>query len=170
MRKLALNVLVIFLFACQGGQFGAREKGAVGGGALGAGLGAIIGHQVGKTGAGIAIGSAIGALSGAAIGDQVDAQDQALAETDSRIEEQDQIIRENQRLLEELKGKGFDVRRTERGVVVNLPDVLFEFDSSRLTSQALNTVGEISHSMRQIGDRHVSVEGHTDSVVTVGYN
>lgn len=170
MKKLAFTLLLLFLAACQNGQIGAREKGAVGGGALGAGLGAIIGHQVGKTGAGVAIGSAIGALSGALVGDQIDAQDQALAETDRRIEEQDRVIRENQQLIRELKGQGLDVRSTDRGVVVNLPDVLFEFDRARLTPEALGTVGEISRTIAKAGDRHISVEGHTDSVGTVGYN
>ncbi len=170
MRKLCTLWLLLLLTCCQGNQLGAREKGALGGGAIGAGLGAIIGHEVGSTGAGIAIGSALGALSGAAIGDQIDATDQGIAEADRRIEEQDRIIRENQQLIEELRGKGLDVRKTDRGVVVNLPDVLFEFDSARLTPRAQDTVAEISQGVRELGDRHISVEGHTDSVGTVSYN
>lgn len=48
------------------------QEGALIGGALGAGTGAIIGNQTGHAGGGAAIGGAIGALSGAIIGDQSD--------------------------------------------------------------------------------------------------
>ncbi len=48
------------------------QEGAVVGGMLGAGTGAIIGHQTGHQGEGALIGAAAGALTGALIGDQVD--------------------------------------------------------------------------------------------------
>lgn len=49
------------------------QQGAILGGALGAGAGAIIGNQShGRTGEGALIGAAGGALAGALIGDQVD--------------------------------------------------------------------------------------------------
>jgi len=48
------------------------QDGAVVGGALGAGTGAILGHQVGKQGEGALIGAGIGALTGALVGDQID--------------------------------------------------------------------------------------------------
>jgi hypothetical protein len=48
-----------------------REKGALAGGAIGAGTGAVIGSQVGHTGGGALIGAGIGAVSGAIIGDAI---------------------------------------------------------------------------------------------------
>lgn len=48
------------------------QEGAIAGGALGAGAGAIIGHQSGNAGEGALIGAGVGALGGALIGDQVD--------------------------------------------------------------------------------------------------
>lgn len=48
------------------------QEGAVIGGALGAGAGAIIGNQSGHSGTGALIGGAAGALTGALVGDQVD--------------------------------------------------------------------------------------------------
>ncbi len=48
------------------------QDGAVLGGALGAGTGAILGHQVGKQGEGALIGAGLGALTGALVGDQID--------------------------------------------------------------------------------------------------
>jgi len=57
------------------------DQGALCGGLLGAGTGAIVGHALGNTGAGAAIGAGVGALSGAAIGngqDQIEARNRAL--------------------------------------------------------------------------------------------
>jgi outer membrane protein OmpA-like peptidoglycan-associated protein len=163
--------LALFCSGCeQAPQLGAREKGALGGAALGAGLGAIVGNQVGSTGAGIAIGSAFGALSGGLIGNEIDSSDQALAEREDRLNAGQREIEENRRLIDELKGKGFEASSTSRGVLVNLPDVLFEFDRSELTGDARGRVGEIYNALRDMRDRHVSVEGHTDSVGTVSYN
>jgi hypothetical protein len=59
------------------------DQGAVFGGLLGAGTGAVIGHAMGNTGAGAAIGAGVGALSGAAIGhgqDETEARNRALIE------------------------------------------------------------------------------------------
>ena len=56
-----------------------REKGALAGGAIGAGAGAIVGHQVGHTGAGALIGAGVGAISGAVIGDAMQSSEQQKA-------------------------------------------------------------------------------------------
>lgn len=56
-----------------------REKGAVAGGAIGAGTGAIIGSQTGHPGTGAIIGAGIGAVSGAIIGDAIQGAEQKQA-------------------------------------------------------------------------------------------
>lgn len=59
------------------------DRGALGGGLLGAGAGAIVGNAVGSPGAGAAIGAGLGAVTGAAIGqgmDEVEAENRALIE------------------------------------------------------------------------------------------
>jgi hypothetical protein len=48
------------------------EKGVLGGGAIGAGTGAIVGHALGNTGAGALVGAGVGALSGGLIGNGID--------------------------------------------------------------------------------------------------
>ena len=93
--SLAFVALCGSFAGCENSQFGAREKGALTGGALGAGLGAIIGNQTGSTGAGIAIGSAIGALGGAAVGNSIDTTDRSIDERDERISAQERELREN---------------------------------------------------------------------------
>lgn len=168
--RITILLCTLLLVACENTQLGARETGAIGGAALGAGLGAIIGNQTGSTGAGIAIGSAVGALSGALVGNEFDKADQNLSEREQRLAAQDRELAENRKLIDELRSRGADVRSTKRGVVVNLPDVLFEFDSARLTSGANHTVREIAEVINGAPGRHISIEGHTDSVGTIAYN
>lgn len=171
MKSAAIGLLLVVVASgCSAYSPGATEIGTLGGAAAGAGLGAIIGHQTGNAGVGVAIGSAAGALGGAILGAQVDRTDQAISERQRRIDEQERMIAENARLLEELKQRGIDVRDTERGVVVNLPDVLFEFGRSELTSSARGTVQEIAEVLKQAPNRRLSIEGHTDSIGTIEAN
>ena len=165
-----LGVVALSCIACEGQQFGKREGGAIGGAALGAGLGAIVGNQSGRAGEGAAIGGAFGALSGALVGNELDRQDDALRARDERLAYQQALIEENRRIIEELKRRGADVRETDRGVVVNLPDVLFGFDSAALRRDAVRAVHEIADVAASYPNRQVSVEGHTDSVGTIKYN
>lgn len=155
---------------CENTKIGAREKGAIAGGVLGAGLGAIIGNQVGSSGAGIAIGSAVGALSGGVIGNEIDRRDEQHDATDKRLSDQERELQENRKLLQELRANGVDARETSRGVVVNLPDVLFEFDSARLSGDAHHQMNIIADAIQKAPGRHVAVEGHTDSVGSYSYN
>ncbi len=89
-RNAAISAILsssLVLGACASGPLSAREKGALGGGALGAGAGAIIGHNMGRNKAkGAAIGGAAGALGGWIIGDQMDASAQRRSDYDDRYE------------------------------------------------------------------------------------
>lgn len=170
LNVIATLALTTSVIACENARFGKRESGALAGGALGAGLGAIIGNQTGSSGAGIAIGSAIGAISGALIGNDLDNQNDTLDAREQQIADQERELAENRRIIEELKRGGADVYGTDRGVVVNLPDVLFEFGSSRITPAAEETTQEIARVLSKVQGRSVAVEGHTDSVGTYEYN
>lgn len=169
MRALAF-VFTLLITGCSNGSMGATEYGALGGTAAGAGLGAIIGNQTGNAGAGVAIGAAAGALGGALIGSQLDRQDKRIDQQQRKIDEQDRLISENAELLAELRQRGIDVRDSDRGVVVNLPDVLFHAGRSELTRDAVTTIQEIATALRSAPHRHVAVEGHTDSLGTIDYN
>lgn len=169
MKRAVCFSLVLLLSSCDARPPSRREAGALTGTALGAGLGAIVGNQVGNSGAGIAIGSAFGALSGAVLGNTMDAEDRRLDEQDSQLQEQERELQENRRIIQELRSRGADARSTDRGIVVNLPDVLFEFDSARLTNRARDIAEEIAKVARD-ARRNLSVEGHTDSVGKTQYN
>ncbi|MBI3770932.1 MAG: OmpA family protein [Deltaproteobacteria bacterium] len=96
--------------------------------------------------------------------DEMSRQEETLAR-------QREEIARNRELLEELRRRNLDVRETSRGVVVNLPDVLFEFDRADLTRDARRTVGDIAAVLlRSARGRQVSIEGHTDSIGTQAYN
>lgn len=168
---ISICLLAVAGTGCENQRFGAREKGALGGAAIGAGLGAIVGNQVGSPGAGVAIGSAFGAITGGLMGNEIDSQQDDLDERQRKLDAQDKEIEENRRLLAELKSKGVDARATDRGVVINLPDVLFAFDSADLTASAEGTAGDIAQSLQgRTAGRRIAVEGHTDSKGSNSYN
>lgn len=148
-----------------------REKSTLIGGGIGGAAGAIVGAAVGNPGAGAAIGTALGAGSGALVGDRLQKRDQELTGQQQQIDQQRQELARNQQLIDELKRKNLEARETERGVVVNLPDVLFEFGKADLTGDARGKVRGISEVLtEQAGGRRVSIEGHTDSVGSDAYN
>ncbi|HXG18689.1 MAG TPA: OmpA family protein [Methylomirabilota bacterium] len=148
-----------------------REKGTLVGGGIGAATGAIIGSAVGNPGAGAAIGGALGAGAGALVGDQLQKRDTELAESQKQIEQQQQEIARNRELIEELKKQNLEARETDRGVVVNLPDVLFEFGKANLTGDARSKIRGISEVLNnQARGRRISVEGHTDSIGSEAFN
>ena len=166
MRYLVILLTLCLSLSC---SMNSATKGALTGSALGAGTGAIIGSQTGHAGPGIAIGAAAGALGGALIGNAMDQQEQERQSLQRKVDDQQRLIDENRKLIEDLKRGGADVYASDRGVVVNLPDVLFEFGKADLTNSARKTIGDIA---RVVGsnNRRISVEGHTDSIGTVMYN
>jgi outer membrane protein OmpA-like peptidoglycan-associated protein len=148
-----------------------REKSTLTGAGLGAATGAIIGAATGSPGAGAAIGGALGATGGALIGDQLQKQETVAAEQQQQIEAQRQELARNRELLEELKRKNLEARETGRGVVVNLPDVLFEFGKAELTRDARAKVRDIADVLNTTASgRRIAVEGHTDSIGSESYN
>jgi outer membrane protein OmpA-like peptidoglycan-associated protein len=93
-----------------------------------------------------------------------------MSERQRMIEAHNQLIAENTRLVSELRRRGIDVRDTERGVVVNLPDVLFSHGKADLTPEAITTIVTIASILKLAPARTIAVEGHTDDVGTIDYN
>lgn len=156
-----------------GTPFGMSKStmGAITGAVLGAGTGAIVGSHKGRAGRGALIGGGLGALGGYIAGRQIEGQDTTLDEQDRVLENQRQEIARNRQLIEELKRKRLDARETERGVVVNLPDVLFEYKKANLTTSAQDKVAYIANVLKKRGsNRRVAVEGHADSIGSDSFN
>jgi outer membrane protein OmpA-like peptidoglycan-associated protein len=67
--------------------------------------------------------------------------------------------------LADLKAK-----RTDRGVVLTLGDVLFETGKANLQPGAFATIDRLAAALKEVPTRKVMIEGHTDSVGTAEFN
>ena len=67
--------------------------------------------------------------------------------------------------LKDLKGK-----KTDRGVVVTLGDVLFDTGKATLKPGAYTTIDRLATVLKEDTNRKVLIEGHTDNVGTDEYN
>lgn len=70
-----------------------------------------------------------------------------------------------ERQLAELNAK-----QTDRGIVLTLGDVLFEFDKAALMPGGVRAVNKLAAFLNEYEDRNVLIEGHTDSIGTPEYN
>ena len=55
-------------------------------------------------------------------------------------------------------------RQTDRGMLVTLGDVLFEFGRAEIKPAAQASIGKLAHYLNQHPDRRILIEGFTDSV------
>jgi outer membrane protein OmpA-like peptidoglycan-associated protein len=55
-------------------------------------------------------------------------------------------------------------RQTDRGMLVTLGDVLFEFGRAEIKPNAQTAIGKLAHYLNQHPDRRILIEGFTDSV------
>lgn len=79
----------------------------------------------------------------------------------ARTREADDLARQ----LAELKAKP-----SERGMVVTMGDVLFEFDKSNVKAGGMRIISQLAEFLKQHPERSVRIEGHTDSVGSDSYN
>ena len=56
------------------------------------------------------------------------------------------------------------MKRTERGLVLTLGDVLFDTNRSTLKSGAYGTLDRLATALRENAGRKMLIEGHTDNV------
>ncbi|MGH7965617.1 MAG: glycine zipper domain-containing protein [Candidatus Binatia bacterium] len=105
-RLIGTLSLAALLAGCAGGPITAREKGVLGGGALGAGAGALIGSQVDgrdTTAKGALIGGGIGALGGGLLGDQMEGQNQRQNTQAYELERQRYELERQRREMDDLR-------------------------------------------------------------------
>ncbi len=138
--------------------------------AMGAGRGPVLDDNTLQTGPGMTVGADIGMMGGAIAGVTIEPVDKENTNLAAEVKRNQQLIEENARLIDELKKRGADVRSSKRGVVINLPDILFNFDRAELTPEAERTINEIADVLKGASHRRLAVEGHTDSVGAVVYN
>jgi outer membrane protein OmpA-like peptidoglycan-associated protein len=86
-------------------------------------------------------------------------------------QEAEQAREENLRLQEELKEMSqTTTQETERGLVVNIGDVLFETDQATLKPGAALNLNKLVQVLNDHPERNVVIEGHTDSTGDASYN
>ena len=96
------------------------------------------------------------------------AQEKAAAISDREQAEKDaQALRE--RLKEQLNAI-LQTRDTARGLIVNMSDVLFDFNQATLKPGAREKLAKMSGILLAYPTLRLSVEGHTDSIGTDEYN
>jgi outer membrane protein OmpA-like peptidoglycan-associated protein len=81
------------------------------------------------------------------------------------IEAREAEARSLERQLAELQAK-----KTDRGLVVTLGDVLFDTGKATLKPGAYSTVDRLAQALKDNPDRKVMIEGYTDSVGSEDYN
>ena len=173
LKMASLGILFVWASGCEGGSLTTREKGAGIGALGGAAAGGAIGAAVGHPGIGAGVGSVLGLGAGALIGDQLQGQEMKQAEQQKAIDQQRADIAKNQALIDELKRRNLEARETSRGVMVNLPNVNFQFDSAELTPEGRSRVDQIASIVRrEATNRRIAVEGHAsrESAAQEAYN
>jgi outer membrane protein OmpA-like peptidoglycan-associated protein len=171
--RIVLISALVLASGCASGSLTTREKGAGIGALGGAAAGGAIGSAVGHPGIGAAIGGTLGLGGGALIGDQLQGQEMKQTEQQKALDQQRAEIAKNQSLIDELKRRNIDARETSRGVMVNLPNVNFQFDRADLTQDGRDRVNQIASIVkRNAANRRLIVEGHAsrESVAQEAYN
>lgn len=152
MLGISLAALLALPAGCATNPDGTTEYkrtaiGALAGGAVGAGAGALIGGK--RAGRGALIGGVAGAVVGGAIGNYLDRQ---AAELKRRIPDA-------------------AVERQGDKLYVALPSgILFDVDRDQIRSEARNSLVTAADVLVKYPDTYVAVEGHTDSTGSYDYN
>ncbi|MDP1864584.1 MAG: OmpA family protein [Thiobacillus sp.] len=94
-----------------------------------------------------------------------DKQAAALAEAQAEAERNQALIAQQEMQLKELNAK-----KTERGMVITLGDVLFNVNKAELSSGGINNVKKLADFLNKYPQRKVMIEGHTDSRGSDTYN
>ncbi len=89
-----------------------------------------------------------------------------------RTDEAQRATRESQARAAQLEAQlaELSAKKTERGIVITLGDVLFGVDMARLNPDGMRTAQKLADVLRQNPNRNVLIEGYTDSTGTAPYN
>jgi outer membrane protein OmpA-like peptidoglycan-associated protein len=103
-----------------------------------------------------------------------DAQRERVAATEARAgAETARMSAEESRLrAEELAKKvsELEARPTDRGLVLTLGDVLFDFGQATLKPGGMQTVNQLGDFLNEYPERHILIEGFTDNIGSEAFN
>jgi outer membrane protein OmpA-like peptidoglycan-associated protein len=99
------------------------------------------------------------------------ATQQAAADRDRAAQAEAEAMDAKQRLaLVESRIVEIEGRHTERGILVTLGDVLFEFNKAELLATAQPRLDRLADFLRQFPDKRLLIEGYTDAIGSDRYN
>jgi len=105
---------------------------------------------------------------------RIEAERVALAASVSSLEEQSAALeREKADLSARLQGalsQVADTQQSARGMIVSLPDILFDTDEATLKNEAKIVIAKLAGILLILPDLNLRVEGHTDSTGSAEYN
>jgi outer membrane protein OmpA-like peptidoglycan-associated protein len=91
-----------------------------------------------------------------------DRLDSRTREADNARDDADQARRDSEELRRQIAE--LNAKKTERGLVVTLGDMLFETGKSQLKGSAVENLNKLSNFLKTYPDRTLMIEGHTDNV------
>ncbi len=94
--------------------------------------------------------------------------EQALEEARREREEAEQARKRAEELAARVNE--LEAQQTERGLVLTLGDVLFDFDRAELQPGGQRAVAELARFLDEYPERNVMIEGFTDSIGSEEYN
>jgi outer membrane protein OmpA-like peptidoglycan-associated protein len=98
----------------------------------------------------------------------------ALTATVGKLEADRQRLKTEKRdLSAQLQGalsQVADTQSTARGMIVNLPDILFDLNESTLKPEAKLVIAKLAGILLIMSDLNLRIEGHTDSTGSADYN
>jgi len=97
------------------------------------------------------------------------AQQQAAASDQARQQAEQQKEEMRAKLLAQLN-QVLQTKDTARGLIVSMPDVLFDFNKYTLKPEARERLARISGIVLAYPDLHLNIEGYTDSIGSDEYN
>ena len=98
---------------------------------------------------------------------------QAQLATQQAEQEKDEAVRQKEELRQRLQtqlNQVLQTRDTARGLIVSMPDVLFDFNKFTLKSEAREKLAKISGIVLAYPDLKLNIEGYTDSIGSDQYN
>lgn len=108
----------------------------------------------------------------AAMQENADWQDANLAAASAELAAADADALRDQEIIaqQEMQLKELNARKTERGMVITLGDVLFSINKSQLQSGGIRNMQKLADFLKQYPKQKVMVEGFTDSTGSDSYN
>lgn len=154
--KIFTILLAITVFIASCGSLNYTGKGALIGTGSGAAVGSLVGGLIGKgkgAAIGAAVGGAVGAGAGAAIGHRMDKKAEQAAQIEGAEVE-----------------KVTDVNGLTAVKVTFNSAILFDFNSSTLSSKSKTSLAEFAKILKEDPDIDIAVFGHTDKIGTYEAN